>query len=673
MSTKFLDSTVLNNYGTLPVVFQSISASNLDPDRPVKTDNKRRLISSELNIGDVVGLQSVITSMISNPYVGTLSATNFKTDVSDLNSLGVANVTNISNIAYNTTGLTTLQVKTQNLNASSAGTTFLGNLAAVNQITAAQIASSGIITGNSIISSTTLTGADLVISNLVRTNNLNASGLIVSGTLTSNTVNALVNLTAPAATVSGILRAATLYSNTAYVSGQVNTATLIASGLITTNGITSTALIQTPALTSLGVIQTGSLSSTGALSGSDINAIGSITAGNSITGGSLISTGSITAKSCNITNVLNTGSLSANGTITGNNMTTPGILTAGSIVSSSTITGTSIACTGQINSGTLSVSNSLTSPTITNVNLTTSNTIVTKALVATGDVSISGQLNTGFINASNINCTGVFANTIDSNSNVNHTLLSGRNFNVIDASTGNSITRFNVNNSNVISYALQLFGAGIEPLTTLVGNVGSTIKRFNNGYFTNLFCETLSAGVNGLSIQAKAYIGTRPIVSGGFSMTTEGVLSNSIVEGNLISTGIGTLTIPANTLVVGATSLSILTGLVVTNNPRTLVLRIYLGASLVDTISVSASNLQAVNTPFELDIKLRIISIGTTGGIYAVSKFTSSFNNSISNNRGTNINTTVDNLFRITGQWNVADANTFLVSTTFNSFNIYQP
>ena len=77
--------------------------------------------------------------------------------------------------------------------------------------------------------------------------------------------------------------------------------------------------------------------------------------------------------------------------------------------------------------------------------------------------------------------------------------------------------------------------------------------------------------------------------------------------------------------------------------------------------------------PFELAITLRIISTGTTGSIYSSSKFTSSFNNYISNNKGKQIDTTVDNLFRITGQWSAADANTIVSLTTFNSFNIYQP
>ena len=80
-----------------------------------------------------------------------------------------------------------------------------------------------------------------------------------------------------------------------------------------------------------------------------------------------------------------------------------------------------------------------------------------------------------------------------------------------------------------------------------------------------------------LMLQSKAYIGTRPILSGGFSMTGDSSLSSSAAETNLIGTGLGTLTILANTLSIGAASLSILTGNIITSAPRNLIIRIYLG------------------------------------------------------------------------------------------------
>lgn len=82
MANKFLNSSSENanlSNGTIEIFGSTIGASNLSGSQCIKTNAMRQLISSDINISDVIGLQSSLNNVIKNPYNGYITATGFKT------------------------------------------------------------------------------------------------------------------------------------------------------------------------------------------------------------------------------------------------------------------------------------------------------------------------------------------------------------------------------------------------------------------------------------------------------------------------------------------------------------------------------------------------------------------------------------------------------------------
>jgi hypothetical protein len=246
-------------------------------------------------------------------------------------------------------------------------------------------------------------------------------------------------------------------------------------------------------------------------------------------------------------------------------------------------------------------------------------------------------------------------------------------FTVADTTVQVPVLKFTVDKISIVSRISHIFATGLLPVTNLVGDIGTTLKRFNNGFFNSLYTTFIIPPIEGVRILGKAYINNRPIMSGGFSMTTEQSVSNTTAQGNLIGPGVGSLTIPANAMVAGSASVSILTGVFDTNGQRDLIIRVFTGPTsqvLLDEFLINVPNI--VSSAYQLDTYLRVVSTGTTGSIYITNKFVSNVVNSLTNSLKT-INTTVNNTFRVTAQWSVAAPETVIVSFAFNSFNIYQP
>ena len=82
----------------------SLTASNLDPSRAIKTDSTSRLITSNLEISDVDDLQASLDAKISTPYIGTLQASSVVTDGgADLDvasGIAIANQTTVQNLTH---------------------------------------------------------------------------------------------------------------------------------------------------------------------------------------------------------------------------------------------------------------------------------------------------------------------------------------------------------------------------------------------------------------------------------------------------------------------------------------------------------------------------------------------------------------------------------------------
>ena len=98
MSNRFLtpDNASVNiSNGSTAIFGASIGAQNLNSGMPVKTDFLSNLVSSKLDISDVNNLQATLDSVLTNPYTGTLEATDLKTStVPSLNDVVANMITN---------------------------------------------------------------------------------------------------------------------------------------------------------------------------------------------------------------------------------------------------------------------------------------------------------------------------------------------------------------------------------------------------------------------------------------------------------------------------------------------------------------------------------------------------------------------------------------------------
>ena len=112
MGSKFINSGNSNDLtavtdGSLDILGASLGSQNLTPGFPIKIDAERKLYSTALAIADVVNLQAELDATIQTPYPGTIEATDFKTD---------------------TTSISALENKTQNITAVSGTTNLTGNI-----------------------------------------------------------------------------------------------------------------------------------------------------------------------------------------------------------------------------------------------------------------------------------------------------------------------------------------------------------------------------------------------------------------------------------------------------------------------------------------------------------------------------------------------------------------
>ena len=154
--------------GSTNIFAATLGADNLEPSKALKTNSVKQLISTNLEIADVNNLQSELNNIISNPFVGTLEATDFKTS-------GIVSIeTAINDNTNNNTGSVTVH---SDVNSSGSGdiiTTLERNQIATNNTNA-----TGSVTVHSDVTSA---GSGDIITTLERnqiaTNNTNATGSV---------------------------------------------------------------------------------------------------------------------------------------------------------------------------------------------------------------------------------------------------------------------------------------------------------------------------------------------------------------------------------------------------------------------------------------------------------------------------------------------------------------
>jgi hypothetical protein len=156
-----------------------------------------------------------------------------------------------------------------------------------------------------------------------------------------------------------------------------------------------------------------------------------------------------------------------------------------------------------------------------------------------------------------------------------------------------------------------------------------------------------------------------------FSQTSSTTVTNTTVETNISGTGVGTLTLPANFLVIGKTmslkAKGFHSGIAGASN--TLTIRVYYGATVILTGTVPAS--AATNVGVDLDAMITCRTNGASGtvmsqGYYSELSPTPSFHPLYATGGAastTTINTTTSNAIRVTAQWGNASASNSITIT----------
>jgi hypothetical protein len=150
-------------------------------------------------------------------------------------------------------------------------------------------------------------------------------------------------------------------------------------------------------------------------------------------------------------------------------------------------------------------------------------------------------------------------------------------------------------------------------------------------------------------------------------------ITNTILESDLISTGVGSLFIPANGFKIGDSFNSKLIGHLSCNSSATIRFRIKAGTTILADTGVIAMS-TSTNKHWEMDISFTVRTLGATGvasiasgGVFSYIKNAGTnfegIDFSIINN--TTFDTTTNNTLKITAEWGAASSANSIYSEIF--------
>ena len=98
MADKFLNTGGGGNAnisnGSANIFAAVLGADNLEPSKPIKTNSVKQLISTNLEVSDINNLQNELDNVLTNPFNGTLQATDFKgNSIKDITETTTINLT----------------------------------------------------------------------------------------------------------------------------------------------------------------------------------------------------------------------------------------------------------------------------------------------------------------------------------------------------------------------------------------------------------------------------------------------------------------------------------------------------------------------------------------------------------------------------------------------------
>jgi hypothetical protein len=165
-----------------------------------------------------------------------------------------------------------------------------------------------------------------------------------------------------------------------------------------------------------------------------------------------------------------------------------------------------------------------------------------------------------------------------------------------------------------------------------------------------------------------------------FAQTSDSIaVTNTLLEGSLISTGVGTLTVPANAFKVGDSYVAYFSGVMSSLNNATMEIRIKSnGFVLADTGLMTLSATTGKFWEMHINFAIRSIGVGgvaaiVTSGRFSYNKNSGSIPESIGFSfiNNTTFNTTISNTLVATAQWGSASPLDSIQTRLFNLYKIY--
>ena len=394
--------------------------------------------------GNITAVDGTFTGDIISDSI-TTNNINLNGDISAENITATGDITGNS-IISNSTITATGDITGNNINAASDIT---GNsISSTTTITA-----TGDITGNNINAASDITAVNGTFTGDISGVNLTTSGTITAtGDITGNNINATSDITAVNGTFTGIITATGDITTNADISGVnlTTSGTITATGDITGNNITAVDGTFTGDITAVNLTTSGTITATGDITGNDITATGDITAVNLTTSGTITATGNITGNDITATgdisgvNLTTSGTITATGNISGNDITAAGDISGVNLTTSGTITATgNITTLGDISvenitaTGTITATGDIiTNADISVVNLTTTGTITAVDGTFTGDITAVNLTTSGTITATGNITTNADIEAVDGTFTGD---ISGVNITASDTLTGAKI------------------------------------------------------------------------------------------------------------------------------------------------------------------------------------------------------------------------------------------
>ena len=149
-----------------------------------------------------------------------------------------------------------------------------------------------------------------------------------------------------------------------------------------------------------------------------------------------------------------------------------------------------------------------------------------------------------------------------------------------------------------------------------------------------------------------------------FKQTGDVTIANTVTETTLIDTGVGSLTIPANWLVVGRGLRVTARGYHSSSGNPTVTLRVKLGAVTLATASTAGGN--GTNDAWEVSIDVVCRTIGGSGTVVVAGYYAEHHSNGaqvgFSATSPVTVNTTISNVFDLTFEWGTASASNTITS-----------